>query len=331
MRKVSEILGKNIISLYEGKRIGIIENVAFDKKLKKLKSFIVYDEDGDDIDRLFVPSGGVKIEGENAVMIKNLEKVVEDTKNIYSKKNPMNADVYNLKGTLLGKVNEVLIASDTNDIYSLLLNDGTEILQTQIVSGDFKTIVVQGPGEEFPVLTSPKKKTLALTEEAEAENLNVRTDKSGPELQETLTKKEESINIDSINSSGIQENIPAESQKKLIKTEIITNTLSSAQDTVPYNVIENVKDKIIYSVNNGEKQKKNYPDTDNGKAPEELPVNLRRLSAHFDFLIGRLVKYDVYNAKNEKIVDGGTIITNSVLDVCKTWGKLIILARNSAR
>ena len=263
MKKVSEILGKNIISIYEGKRIGIIENVAFDKKLKKLKSFIIYDEDNDSADRLIVQSNTIKLEGENAVMIKNLDKVIEDNKNILSQKNPINANVYNLSGIFLGKVKEVLINDEAKEIYSLILTDNSEILQEQIVSSDFKTVIIRAPGEELPTLSAPKKKT----EKA----MDIKTDNVTP-------------------------------------TENTTSILNETKNTnMPYTQNSAAKDEEIY------------------------PLNLRKLSANFAFLIGRRVEHDVYNGRGEKIVKRNTIITNTTLDACKKWGKLIILARNSIR
>ena len=420
MRKVSEILGKNIISLYEGKKIGIIENVAFDKKLKKLKSFIIYDEDSDDINRLFVPSSDVKIEGENAVMISNLEKVIEDAKNLLSKENPMNASVYNLSGTFLGKVKEVLLYDDKKDIYSLLLTSGAEILQTAVVSGDFKTIIVKGPGEELPALTSPKKKsavkstktpskdaeksnilnliesepgkaensaTVKNVEIKNAEKSNVKNEpqvkdepaannKQAVEVKPTVEVKpapEAKLTAESKPATEIKSSVEvkqatepkpttetkpaievksavkakpaaevkpkaikanAESAPNTIKDTKKTETSSTDSENIPvktklassYNPVKTNEDKIAPNDNAHGKNSQNTSDDKN-----EFPLDLKKCSAHFGFLIGRRVDDDIYNARNEKIVKRNTIISNNTLDTCKKWGKLIMLARNSVR
>lgn len=322
MKRISEVLGKNIISIYEGKSIGIIENVVFDKKLKKLKSFVVYDEDNDNIDRLFVPSGAIKLEGENAVMIKNLEKVVEDTKNLLSKNNPINASAYNLSGNLLGKVKEVLISDDTKEIYSLILGDDTEILQEQIVSSDFKTIVIKALGEESPILSAPKRKPRpkeaglneTVSKSASNQILNETEVKKTPKVKETevvikaFKSEKEPDNFETLNYSDFKEDdqkfLYFEKEDDIQKDNLSKKTGHLKDDTAKEFVAEN--EKIV-------------------------PLNLRKFSANFGFLIGRRVEYDVYNGRNEKIVKRNTIITNTTLDICKKWGKLIILARNSVR
>ena len=48
MSKISEIISKQVVSLYEAKIVGTVVNVTFDEKLSKLKSFIVIDEDSEE-------------------------------------------------------------------------------------------------------------------------------------------------------------------------------------------------------------------------------------------------------------------------------------------
>ena len=48
MSKISEIISKQVVSLYEAKIVGTVVNVTFDEKLSKLKSFIVIDENSDE-------------------------------------------------------------------------------------------------------------------------------------------------------------------------------------------------------------------------------------------------------------------------------------------
>lgn len=331
MRKVSEILGKNIISLYEGKRIGIIENVAFDRKLKKLRSFVIYDEDNDINDRLFVPSASVKLEGENAVIIRNLEKVIEDTKNQFSKNNPINANVYNLSGNLLGKVKEILIYDDIKEIHSLVLNDNTEILQTQIVSSDFKTIIIKGLTEDAPVLSAPKRKPTPPIEKKPA-NIGVVEPEQKPISFNKDNEQEPVVKVNKISRMQSAEAAKKVSQPKLIIKTIKIDELKTAGEIEQEPDLKPPEAEFSDYKNNEDGLKTNY-DLNNTEFLEEkiIPLNLRRCSANFGFLIGRRVEYDVYNGRNERIVKRNTIITNNILDICKKWGKLIILARNSVR
>ena len=44
MRRLSELLSKPVISLYEGKTEGTIKNAVFNKNLKKLKWLVLFDD-----------------------------------------------------------------------------------------------------------------------------------------------------------------------------------------------------------------------------------------------------------------------------------------------
>jgi len=282
MKKVSDILGKNIISIFEGKKIGIIGNAAFDKKLKKLKSLIIYDDDSENIDRLLVPAACIALEG-NAIMIKNLEKVTHDF--VEEDCNPMNAGVYNLNGDFLGKVNEILIDEESLSIHSLEV-EGASFLQEQIVSSDFKTIVIKNTGEEKPQVCAPKKRAVKYIPEQYG-NLNKPTiieDSEVIKLKEDFAKDInfviEKIQTEQAESFELKEKKPAVSPK--------------------------------------EKQQKPI-----------IPTDIQRLSANFNYLIGRRVLKDVLNSRGEKIAKRNSIISVGTLEVCKKWGKLIMLARNS--
>ena len=43
MRNLTELIGKPVLSLYESKIQGTIKNVLFDKNLKKLKYFVLFE------------------------------------------------------------------------------------------------------------------------------------------------------------------------------------------------------------------------------------------------------------------------------------------------
>lgn len=282
MKKISDILGKNIISIYEGKKIGIIGNAAFDKKLKKLKSLIIYDDDNEQTDRLRVPAANIALEGK-AIMIKNLEKVTHDF--IDDECNPMNASVYNLNGDFLGNVSEILIDEKTLEIHSLELLENT-VLQEQIVSSDFKTIVIKDLNEQIPQTFAPKKRT----KKTPLQNENKEQNK--PVIKSKIIEESEIIKDDSLKNCQKNEN-PTDAQNIKLNESI---GIENKEETKPQTII---------------------------------PTDIQRLCANFNYLIGRRVLKDVFNLKAEKIAKRNAIITANTLEICKKWGKLIMLARSS--
>ena len=77
MSKISEIISKQIISLYDAKIIGIVENIFLDEKLKNLKGFIIFDDESQAKKTLFIedllPSNG------DSFIIKNSAKLKDFT------------------------------------------------------------------------------------------------------------------------------------------------------------------------------------------------------------------------------------------------------------
>ena len=53
MYKLSEIIGKNVVSLFEAENTGTLVNVLFDKNLCKIRYFEVFSDEEEDVKRKF--------------------------------------------------------------------------------------------------------------------------------------------------------------------------------------------------------------------------------------------------------------------------------------
>ncbi|MCL1900942.1 MAG: hypothetical protein FWG51_00905 [Firmicutes bacterium] len=292
MKKISDILGKNIISIYEGKKIGIIGNAAFDKKLKKLKSLIIYDDDSENIDCLIVPAACIALEG-NAIMIKNLEKVTHDF--VDEDCNPMNASVYNLNGDFLGNVSEILIDELTLEIHSLALS-GNIVLQEQIVSSDFRTIVIKNLDEKASQTYAPKKRTLKNQKQSIPNR-----------IKRPIVKSKIIEDSEVIKEGAFAEDCHIENDPKF-------ETQAAPVQQIEPMYLQKEEEMVLKK----EKEQKSI-----------IPTDVQRLCANFNYLIGRRVLQDVLNVKGEKIAKRNAIISANMLEVCRKWGKLIMLARSS--
>ena len=57
--------------------------------------------------------------------------------------------------------------------------------------------------------------------------------------------------------------------------------------------------------------------------------DVEKVSSTFTYLIGRRVAADIYNQRGEKIVRKNSVVSLHTLQICREFGKLLILAKNS--
>lgn len=160
MRKITEYLGKPVLSLYESVTEGIVNNVVFDKNLKKLK-FIVLFNDNEFQEEKIVKVSDIYSYGENAIVIKNnacleLKDAIVDEIN-----NPINNYAYTTRGKLLGTVSDVEI-DNKNNIVQIDLNNGEHIKIDKVVTSGKDAMFVQDE-ENLVKISKFKRKNFANT------------------------------------------------------------------------------------------------------------------------------------------------------------------------
>ena len=102
----NEFLSLNVLSLYEGELIGVVDKLYFDKKMRKL---IQLELIGDNDTRLILPTKNIYHIGKNAITVKNNQAVslkVEESEYCLC---PINSKAYTIKGEYLGIVREICI------------------------------------------------------------------------------------------------------------------------------------------------------------------------------------------------------------------------------
>jgi len=134
MNKISNIISMPIISIYEGKCIGIAYNIAFDFKLKKCKYVLILDDNENTMSVLNFKD--IYSIGKDCIFIKNttlltlqenFSKELEDYKSL------INYKTYNLKGEYLGKVQDIEI-NNLYKITQIYLDNGQTIKSNSIAN-----------------------------------------------------------------------------------------------------------------------------------------------------------------------------------------------------
>lgn len=100
----NEFLSLNVLSLYEGELIGVVDKLYFDKKMKKL---IQLELIGENDTRLILPTKNIYHIGKNAITVRNNQAVslkVEDSEYYLC---PIGSKAYTIKGEYLGIIHEL--------------------------------------------------------------------------------------------------------------------------------------------------------------------------------------------------------------------------------
>lgn len=117
MKNLTNFLGKPIISLYEGNIEGYIKNVVFDKSLKKIKYFVIF-EDNEFQDEKMLEINKIFNFNHDAIIIKNNSCLELKKEEVFGISNHINCKVYSTTGEYLGLVSDIELNDDlsTNKI-----------------------------------------------------------------------------------------------------------------------------------------------------------------------------------------------------------------------
>ncbi len=156
MIKLSEILGKPIINLYESKIEGTAKNVCFDDSFKKLTQLIIFNESDLAGDKLIETSSIYKL-GNDAILIKNSDCInLSFTKSNYKQNNPINKRAYSVDGKLLGNVLDVEL-NTKYQINAILLSSGKTLKPSDIINSGNKALIIHLAEKKIKISTFANK------------------------------------------------------------------------------------------------------------------------------------------------------------------------------
>lgn len=132
MKNLTNFLGKPVISLYEGNIEGYVKNVIFDKSLKKLKYFVLF-EDDEFQDEKMLEISKVYNFNHDAIIIKNNSALELKKEEVFGISNHINCKVYSSNGEYLGLISDIILNDDltTNKV---ILSTNLELLPSQFLT-----------------------------------------------------------------------------------------------------------------------------------------------------------------------------------------------------
>ena len=152
-----EFLGLNVLSLYEGNLLGVVDKLYFDRRLKKLMELELVGEEGN---KLILPTKSIYHLGKNAITVKNNQAVklkVEDSDFVTC---PINSKAYTIRGEYLGVIKEISLNEKFLTEKFSLDNDKALDISTLASSGKNTTIFYENTDrvnvKKFTPQKSPK-------------------------------------------------------------------------------------------------------------------------------------------------------------------------------
>lgn len=142
MNRISELISKEVISIFECERVGTICGVCFNKSFTKINGYIFFNDEND-LENYISTS---KIFGltEEGIMIKNTTKIEPLFEQMNS---PINKKAFTISGKDLGKINDAIIDEKSNLLY-LETNKGHQIDAKRIVNVGTDMLLLKENDEE---------------------------------------------------------------------------------------------------------------------------------------------------------------------------------------
>lgn len=221
--KVKELLGKPVISIYDGKIEGYVNNVAFDKKLNKLKGIQFFNDDTQE--ELFTFTTNIYKVGEDAITIKNsADMLLANTLNI-DNINPINFEVFSIYGKLISKLTDVEI-DNFYKVNSIVLQNNDILKPADILNLGNNVMLIKDTSKNIK-LCNFKKQTKIIPNSKN--NILVEIQQDLPLLNTVVNPiptKLTTNNYSFLIGRKVDKNIYADNKELIIKKQSkITNTV----------------------------------------------------------------------------------------------------------
>ncbi|MGN1221647.1 MAG: PRC-barrel domain-containing protein [Christensenellales bacterium] len=221
MKTLSNLIGKPIISIYNGKIEGYVKNLLFDKKLTKL-CFLQFFDDNTQEEKLLNVKSIYSI-GQDAIILKNSFEIILDTIDESNYINPNNFQIYSVAGNKIGKVADITL-NDKNKIENLVLQDKTKLLLKNILNVGDRVIILK-EGQSKLKISDFKSKTNII--KYSKSNIKVEIQNGVTVIKPQKPNKVIANNYEFLIGRKTNKNIYADNGELLVKkqTKISTNII----------------------------------------------------------------------------------------------------------
>lgn len=232
MYSISNEIGKNVISLYEMKKVGIINNILFSNKTRKAKYLIIVDEE-DDYKRYVVDIKQVYSFGNDIITLKNstclhsYENLELEISGYY---NPIFDTIITLNGKNIGFIKDVSL-TNTYSINYMTTDSGQKIQIKDILCFNHHALILKEKGVTTLAQFKPTK-TIQIPEECTNQLVTtLQVGSAKPAEQNTILPNKAITNYHFLIGRIVKRNILAYNGDLLIKenTQINSSIIDKAR------------------------------------------------------------------------------------------------------
>jgi hypothetical protein len=222
VEKISGLLGKPVISIYDGNIDGYVKNVLLDKKLTKL-CYIVYFDDNTQEEKI-VQAKSIFSIGQDAITLRNCDDVLLENSVITDCINPINCELFTIYGAKQSKITDAII-NKKHCVEHLLLQNGEKLFAKDILNTGKNVAILKTDDKkisianfknkvQFPNIKSPNLTKVEIQQEPEKTKVS------------SLPKKILTSNYEFLIGRKVDKNIYADNNELIIKKQSkITNMI----------------------------------------------------------------------------------------------------------
>ena len=218
MKKISELLGKPVISIYNGNIEGFINNVFCNDKLTKIEYLQFFDDENQG-EKLSSIKNIYHI-GEDAITIKNNDDVFVENTIMNVGINPINFDLYTINGKKVSKISDVEF-NDKFAIKNIICQDGQTLSSKQILKLG-KNVAIKSESKNAVKISNFKSKAKILNSDSH-QNIKVEIQNELPLIPKSkispLPKKLVTGGYEFLIGRKVDKNIYSDNKELIIKKQ----------------------------------------------------------------------------------------------------------------
>lgn len=323
MYNLSEIIGKQVIGLFEAKCAGTVSNVLTDKSMTRIKYLEVFTDDEDDAEKKYFAPDCIAAVGD-AVVLKNLGKLSARLSNPCNyPPSPLSLSAFNPYGKLLGKITEVTL--DGFSVKEIIAGDRTFTPESVLsCSGE---LVIFNDTDEKIKLVPPSNK---IPSPKKGRHITVKAHKAAqPAVSESVIAAPDHA----IDATAPPQPETTSQPTIQYQSEAVAQTAAQSK---PETVAESTVTPKPEVVTETTVQPEIATDATTPQVPSKGNVSVSRYPAEsnlthggYAFLLGKLVTKTILREDGTAVISNGEYVNENNLAAVAAAGKLVQLALHS--
>ena len=211
MEKLSKLLGKPVINIFDGILEGYVKNVLLDEKLQKVVWIEIFDDENQE--EKLVDAKSIFYTNQDAIMIKNGEHIFLADTMVQKETNPIGFKVYLINGKYVDKIIDAEIDDKLKVKNIILKNEKT--LDKKAILSIGKNVIVQKTNKNIKLSTfAPNKVKIDDKTNSFVEILN-----NQPKPQIQMPKKVLTTSYEFLIGRKVGKNLYAENGQLIAKKQ----------------------------------------------------------------------------------------------------------------